>query len=71
MKKNYEHVELQKGDKAIKLTIHGNSFFFLSVKHKLCSGLEKAWGLSSVLISVFACFEFDSGIYCNFYSFLV
>ena len=28
---------------SVKLTIHGHLFFF-PVKHKLFSGLEKAWG---------------------------
>ena len=40
-----------------------------SVKRKLCSGLEKAWGLSALVMLIFARFEFDSAIYCNFCSF--
>ena len=42
-----------------------------SVKRKLCSGHEKAEGLSVLIILIFARFEFDSAIYCNFCSFWV
>ena len=47
---------------SIKLTFHGHFFFsfFFSVKHKLCSVLEKACELSALLILIFARFEFDS-----------
>ena len=34
-------------------------YISFSVKCKLCSGLEKAWGLSALLMLNFACFEFD------------
>ena len=55
---------------SIKLTIHGRWFsvgvLFFSVKHKFCSSLDKAWGLSALLMLIFARFEFDLGIYCNF-----
>ena len=36
------------------------------MKSKLGSGLEKPWGLSALLMSIFARFEFESAIYCNF-----
>ena len=54
----------------IKLKIHGHSFI-LSIRHKLCSGLEKVWGLSAVLMLIFTRFKFDSAIYRNFFSFRV
>ena len=51
----------------IKLKIHGHLFFgfFFSVKQKLCSGLEKAWGLLALIMLSFARFEFILTIYCN------
>ena len=51
----------------IKLLIH---IHFFSVKYKLCSGLEKTWELSVLLMLVSARFEFDWVVYCNFCSFL-
>ena len=45
---------------SIKLTIYGHLFFL--VKHKLYSGLEKAWRLSALFILIFARFEFDLAI---------
>ena len=54
----------------IKPTIHDH-LFLLSVKCKLCSGLEKGWGLSVLFMLIVARFEFDLVIYCNFCSFWV
>ena len=40
--------------------------YFVFSRAQLCSGLEKAGGLSALLTLIFARFEFDSAIYCNF-----
>ena len=46
------------------LRIHINlRRILISVKRKLCSGLEKARGLSALFMLIFAHFEFDSAIY--------
>ena len=39
---------------------------FFAVNRKLCSGLEKAWGLLALFVLIFARFEFDLAIYCSF-----
>ena len=42
-----------------------------SVKRNLCSGLQKAWGLSALFMIISARFEFDLAIYSTFCSFWV
>ena len=41
-------------------------FSFFLVECRLCSGPEKTWSLSVLLMLTFDCFEFDSIIYCRF-----
>ena len=46
------------------LSIHINlKLILFSGKRKLCSGLEKARGLSALFMLIFAHFEFNSAIY--------
>ena len=55
---------------SIKLKSHGHLFVVcVSVKRKLCSGLKNTWGLLDLFILIFARFEFESAVYCNFFYF--
>ena len=50
--------------KEVKNKLKDFKCILLSVKCQSCSGLENSWGLSSLLMLIFARFDLDSVIYC-------